>query len=108
MLKGLAQLHQLRGRVGRSDLQSYCYLISKAKNNEKLKVMTQANDGFKISERDLELRGAGEFIGVKQSGENKRLELALRSPKVFSKLKEILKNPEMRKVFLKKETEGLF
>lgn len=105
---GLAQLHQLRGRVGRSDLQSYCYLISKAKNNEKLKVMTQTNDGFKISERDLELRGAGEFIGVKQSGENKRLELALRSPKVFSKIKEILKNPEMRKTFLKKETEGLF
>lgn len=68
---GLAQLHQLRGRVGRSDQQSYCILIADPKNRNgvnRMKVMTDTNDGFVVSQRDLELRGAGDVLGKKQSG----------------------------------------
>ncbi len=68
---GLSQLHQLRGRVGRSDLQSYCILFSNTKNQEtreRLNIMTETNDGFVIAEKDLELRGPGEFLGTRQSG----------------------------------------
>lgn len=65
---GLAQLHQLRGRVGRSDLQSYCILISNY-DKERLKVMEESNDGFYISEKDFELRGHGDLFGTKQSGD---------------------------------------
>ena len=69
---GLSQLHQLRGRVGRSDLQSYCILLYSFKisavGKERLKVMKESNDGFFISERDLELRGSGDIVGTKQSG----------------------------------------
>lgn len=66
---GLATLHQLRGRVGRSDIQSYCYLITNNKNNERLKVMEESSDGFYISEKDFEQRGQGDLFGVKQSGD---------------------------------------
>ncbi|MDF2924560.1 MAG: ATP-dependent helicase RecG [Paenibacillaceae bacterium] len=68
---GLSQLHQLRGRVGRSGYQSYCVLIADPKNEiakERLKIMTESNDGFEIARRDLELRGPGDFFGTKQSG----------------------------------------
>ena len=68
---GLSQLHQLRGRVGRSDLQSYCILYSNTKSQEtreRLNIMTETNDGFVIAEKDLELRGPGEFLGTRQSG----------------------------------------
>lgn len=65
---GLATLHQLRGRVGRSDLQSYCYLISDS-DNERLKVMEESNDGFYISQKDFEMRGHGDLFGVKQHGD---------------------------------------
>ncbi|MBQ3640919.1 ATP-dependent DNA helicase RecG, partial [bacterium] len=68
---GLSQLHQLRGRVGRSDKQSYCILISSSKNEDTLKrldVLVQTNNGFIIAEKDLEIRGPGEFLGVRQSG----------------------------------------
>lgn len=65
---GLATLHQLRGRVGRNDLQSYCYLICNSEI-ERLKVMEESNDGFYISEKDFELRGQGDLFGVKQSGD---------------------------------------
>lgn len=66
---GLATLHQLRGRVGRSDIQSYCYLITNVSDNARLKVMEESNDGFYISEKDFEQRGHGDLFGVKQSGE---------------------------------------
>ena len=68
---GLSQLHQLRGRVGRGQHQSYCILISDNKNEEtkqRLKVMTQTTDGFKIAEEDLRLRGPGDFFGQRQHG----------------------------------------
>ncbi|MEI8128421.1 MAG: ATP-dependent DNA helicase RecG [bacterium] len=68
---GLSQLHQLRGRVGRSDLQSYCIISTSTKSQEtrdRLNIMTQTNDGFVIAEKDLQIRGPGEFLGVRQSG----------------------------------------
>lgn len=68
---GLSQLHQLRGRVGRNDLQSYCILHTASKSQEtreRLNIMTQTNDGFVIAEKDLQLRGPGEFLGTRQSG----------------------------------------
>ena len=66
---GLATLHQLRGRVGRSNLQSYCYLVTNTKNNERLKVMEESSDGFYISEMDFKQRGQGDLFGIKQSGD---------------------------------------
>jgi ATP-dependent DNA helicase RecG len=65
---GLAQLHQLRGRVGRGRKPSYCFLMSEQAENERLSIMCKTNDGFKIAEEDLRLRGPGQFLGAKQSG----------------------------------------
>ena len=68
---GLAQLHQLRGRVGRSTHKSYCLLIADPKNEDglrRVKVMVRTNDGFEIAEEDLEIRGPGEFFGTRQAG----------------------------------------
>ena len=68
---GLAQLHQLRGRVGRGDYQSYCILKFEGKSEnvrKRMKVMCETNDGFIISEKDLELRGSGDFFGTMQHG----------------------------------------
>ena len=65
---GLATLHQLRGRVGRNDLQSYCYLICN-EEKERLKVLEESNDGFYISEKDFEFRGEGDLFGTRQSGD---------------------------------------
>ena len=68
---GLSQLHHLRGRVGRGSEQSYCLLIADPKSEtgkERMRIMTETNDGFVLSEKDLELRGPGDFFGSKQSG----------------------------------------
>jgi ATP-dependent DNA helicase RecG len=71
---GLAQLHQLRGRVGRGGEQSYCLLVSRSKEEltdiaqERLQALVDSNDGFELAERDLELRGAGALLGTRQSG----------------------------------------
>ena len=100
---GLSQLHQLRGRVGRSDLQSYCILSSSSKQPEtleRLHVMEETNNGFVISEKDLELRGPGDFLGVRQSGlpefliadiikDTKTLELARYEAQQFMAEKDI-------------------
>ena len=69
---GLAQLHQLRGRVGRGKYQSYCIMVAALKNEEtmeRLSIMNQSNDGFYIAEEDLKLRGPGDLFGIRQSGE---------------------------------------
>ena len=68
---GLAQLHQLRGRVGRGSLASYCILVANPKSDqgkERMKIMTETTDGFVLSQKDLEMRGPGDFFGAKQSG----------------------------------------
>ena len=68
---GLSQLHQLRGRVGRSDKKSYCFLTTSAKVGialERLKIIKENTDGFKVSEFDYKLRGSGDFMGDRQSG----------------------------------------
>lgn len=65
---GLATLHQLRGRIGRNDFNCKCILIGN-KNNKRLKVLTESNDGFYITEKDYEMRGEGDLFGVKQSGD---------------------------------------
>jgi len=72
---GLAQLHQLRGRVGRSGEQSFCILVSYASagaelsdSRERLETMERTQDGFEIAEKDLQIRGPGEFFGTRQAG----------------------------------------
>ena len=65
---GLSALHQLRGRVGRNDLDSYCILISD-RETKRLEVLTKTNDGFKVSEEDFKLRGGGDIFGLRQSGD---------------------------------------
>jgi ATP-dependent DNA helicase RecG len=84
---GLSQLHQMRGRVGRGARTGVCILLDKAcniKNNRKLEVLLMCNDGFKIAEEDLKLRGAGEYLGTRQHGdENFRVADVARDIKWF-------------------------
>lgn len=112
---GLSQLHQLRGRVGRGESQSYCALITSASNNEvkkRLEIMTKTNDGFIISQKDLELRGPGEFLGTRQSGlpdfkladlsnDTEILELARKYALKFAQTEDIKEYP-----LLKNEVES--
>lgn len=92
---GLSQLHQLRGRVGRSSLQSFCYLIprstAKEKAIERLQILCSSNDGFVISEADLKERGPGDILGERQSGKDSDLLLALKYPNTFQYLMEYAK-----------------
>ncbi len=70
---GLATLHQLRGRVGRGELQSHCYLLSKKPSDlarQRIETMTASNDGFEIAQKDLDMRGSGDLFGVRQSGDS--------------------------------------
>ena len=85
---GLSTLHQLRGRVGRNDMQSYCLLISD-KDTERLKIMEKTCDGFKISEEDFKIRGSGDLFGIRQSGDMKfKLANLKRDYKLLLKAKE--------------------
>ncbi len=109
---GLSQLHQLRGRVGRNQLQSYCVLVSSTRSQEtkeRLNIMTQTNDGFVIAEKDLQLRGPGEFLGTRQSGlpdliisdivrDAKILEIARQEAIDFLKTNDINNYPLLQKV----------
>ena len=76
---GLSQLHQLRGRVGRSNNQSYCYLIYKNNISDvamtRLSALEKYNNGFNIAEEDLKLRGEGDYLGIRQSGSNQNFKL---------------------------------
>ncbi len=90
---GLSQLHQLRGRVGRGSLKSYCILfLGRAvsiESRERVKIMEMTSDGFKISEADLEIRGPGEFLGRKQSGlPGFKLANLIRDVKILSEARE--------------------
>lgn len=103
---GLATLHQLRGRVGRNDLDAYCYLISN-KDNERLKVLEESNDGFYISEQDFLMRREGDLFGTKQSGDMVFKIADLRHDfKILLQAKtdseEFLKRPEVQKEKYKK------
>lgn len=87
---GLASLHQLRGRVGRNSLQSYCIL--NAQNEvDRLQIMCKTNNGFEIAEADLSNRGCGDLLGVKQSGDNYYINLIMMHPEMFKSIKKIAK-----------------
>lgn len=98
---GLSQLHQLRGRVGRSNHQSYCLLITNeditVDADEKLSVLVSTTDGFKISEADMKIRGAGNLVGLNQTGDSYALEIMMAYPKfaenVKSEVLSILEDP---------------
>lgn len=83
---GLAQLHQLRGRVGRSSYQSYCVLLSRDKSNPRLQAMAKTTDGFEIAEEDMKLRGTGNLIGVEQSGYDKCVTAMLQNQTLYQKI----------------------
>ncbi|WP_099974900.1 ATP-dependent DNA helicase RecG [Lactobacillus terrae] len=120
---GLSQLHQLRGRVGRGDKQSYCILISDPKNKsgaERMKMMTSTNDGFVLAEADLRMRGFGNLLGSQQSGlpefkvanpvnDVNILEIAQREAKEFFEKEQNVDNLETKvlKSFLSKEFDQL-
>ncbi|HEY3781094.1 MAG TPA: ATP-dependent DNA helicase RecG [Fimbriimonadaceae bacterium] len=107
---GLSQLHQLRGRVGRGETQSYCILVSDAKSEDskaRLDIMVGTTDGFKIAEEDLKLRGPGDLIGTKQSGnldikigdlvqDGKMMEVARQAALNLIKFDPTLSRPEHR------------
>ena len=89
---GLSSLHQLRGRVGRSSLQSVCVLESEcltAKAKERLDAMCRTTNGFEIAEADLKIRGAGDMLGTRQSGDNRLLELVLAYPEKYSQAQRV-------------------
>lgn len=94
-----SSIHQLKGRCRRSSNQSYCYILTD--NKEKFKIFEQTDDGFKIAEEDLKLRGAGSFLGTEQSGENKYLMLIMANPKLNEYIKkdidEIFKSEDRKK-----------
>ena len=90
---GLAGLHQLRGRVGRSSLKSYCILYS-TKDNQRLEIMYKTTNGFEIAEEDLKLRGTGNIVGLEQSGTNEELELMLRYPRIYDEMRKCIKKKE--------------
>ncbi|MDE6626921.1 MAG: ATP-dependent DNA helicase RecG [Lachnospiraceae bacterium] len=84
---GLAQLHQLRGRVGRGSGQGYCILKSTDRENARLQVMCQTTSGLKIAEEDMRLRGSGNILGTEQSGQNEYIELITHYPNMYNKAK---------------------
>ncbi len=116
---GLSQLHQLRGRVGRSSKQSYCILISDTRTPEtrqRLDVMTQTNNGFVIAQKDFELRGPGEFLGTRQSGVSdlliadlvhdvKTLEMARDAAIKFSNEENLDDYPKLKTIIMSKIDE---
>ena len=94
-----SSIHQLKGRIKRGSYQPYCYIMTD--NKEKFKIFEQTDDGFKIAEEDLKLRGAGSFLGTEQSGENKYLMLIMANPKLNEYIKkdidEIFKSEDRKK-----------
>lgn len=89
---GLAGLHQLRGRVGRNSLQSYCILQSEDKNNPRLRAMCQTTNGFEIAEEDLRLRGTGDIVGIQQSGLDINVMMMLKYPRLYNAMMTYITN----------------
>lgn len=89
---GLAQLHQLRGRVGRGKHKAYCILKSIEKDNERLNVMCKTTNGYIIAEEDLKLRGTGNILGKEQSGNNEYIELIMQYPNMYQIIKKDAKD----------------
>lgn len=87
---GLAQLHQLRGRVGRGEHQSYCVLLSKDKMNPRIQAMVKTNDGFEIAKLDLEQRGMGNLVGTEQSGYDEAVNAMILYKDMYEKISEEL------------------
>lgn len=89
---GLAQLHQFRGRVGRGEHQSYCFLFTETWNDvieKRLDALINSQNGFELAERDLELRGPGELLGLKQSGKlDETILAAIKNPKLISEVRQ--------------------
>jgi len=120
---GLSQLHQLRGRVGRGEKQSYCILIADPKNEsatERMKILTSTNDGFVLAEEDLKMRGSGDLLGNRQSGlpefkvgnpinDINILEVAQEEASRLYEDEKLLNNPETKalKSFINDEYEQL-
>ena len=103
---GLSQLHQLRGRVGRGDAESFCILISSSVENSRLQAMERIRDGFFLAEEDLKLRGPGEFFGEKQHGlPELRITDLFMNVEILKETRdfafEILENPQKWKIFIK-------
>lgn len=85
---GLAQLHQLRGRVGRGSSQGYCILKSEDRENKRLEVMCRCTNGLEIAEEDMKIRGSGNLLGTEQSGKNEFYDLIMQYPNMYKKAKE--------------------
>ena len=96
---GLAAMHQLRGRVGRGKYQSYCILQSTEKENPRLKAMVNHTNGFEIAKMDLELRGAGDLIGVKQSGFSEVMDLIMEDPKFYDQIRKMAEEKKKEEWF---------
>lgn len=87
---GLAQLHQFRGRVGRSNKQSYCFLFTDSESertHERLQALVESNDGFALAQKDLEIRGAGELLGTLQSGFSEAAFIAVQQPDLLDNVR---------------------
>lgn len=102
---GLATLHQLRGRVGRGQYQSYCILqkSSEAKTSNNMEILCSTNDGFEIAKADLHNRGSGNIIGIEQSGKNKYVDLMLLYPRLYEstqKIAQVVCNRNESKAFI--------
>ena len=95
---GLAQLHQLRGRVGRGNKQAYCFLVSGQDGpSERLKILKESNDGFEIAEKDLQMRGAGELIGIRQHGKDGlRVSDLVRDVKILMETQALLNDDALK------------
>ena len=97
---GLSSLHQLRGRVGRSSMKAYCFLVSNTKNEisqKRLQIMEKTDDGFEIAEEDLKIRDTGEIFGIKQSGLSE-----LKLVDIVENMTEILISKNFSQDYLKK------
>ena len=103
---GLATLHQLRGRVGRGDIQSYC-ILQKTNNDtesDNLEILTKETDGFEIAKADLKKRGSGNILGTEQSGNNSFIDLIIEYPNLYERVKGIAValNKDIRTQFIER------